>query len=89
MEGTDIRRVAIAALLQSQRQRVHIENISDDTPLGDSGVSIDSLSLLRAFIAVEDELGITINDAALVGAAFATVGDFVAFVQRIRGDQVG
>ena len=84
MEAADIRHIAVAALLDGQ-QGERIAGIEDDLPLGDAGLAINSLSLMRAFIILEDRLGITIDDAALAGARFATVGDFIAFIDRAAG----
>jgi acyl carrier protein len=78
---SDIRGIAVAALLSG----ISAEPVDDATPLGDGGLAINSLALLRAFIALEDRLGIIIDDAAVASAKFETVGDFVAVIDRAYG----
>ncbi|WP_316195229.1 MULTISPECIES: hypothetical protein [unclassified Bradyrhizobium] len=88
MVERNVREIAISALLDGRsRAADSVPILADDMPLGEAGLAISSLALLRAFIIVEDKLCVRIDDAAVADAQFATVGDFVRFVTRIDADR--
>lgn len=54
--------------------------LSNDTPLLDSGI-LDSLSLLRLVVFLEERLGITLDDADLLPENFASVDAVCAYLR--------
>ena len=58
--------------------------LADETPLLDSGI-LDSLSLLRLVIFVEERFGVTIgDDADLLPEAFASVNTICAHLRALE-----
>jgi acyl carrier protein len=56
------------------------------TPLGDGGLAMTSIGLVRAFISVEDMLDIELDDAVIMGTDLRTVGDVLTLVARAAGE---
>ena len=54
--------------------------LADGAPLLDSGI-LDSLSLLRLVIFLEERFGITIGDAGLLPENFASVNTICAYLR--------
>ncbi len=54
--------------------------LANDTPLLDSGI-IDSLSLLRIVVFLEERFGITMGDADLLPENFASVNAICAYLR--------
>jgi acyl carrier protein len=54
--------------------------LSNETPLLDSGI-LDSLSLLRLVVFLEERLGITLDDADLLPEYFASVNTICAYLR--------
>jgi acyl carrier protein len=54
-----------------------------DTPLLGSIPELDSMAVVSVITAIEERFGVEIPDDEIDGAAFATVGSLVEFVQRI------
>lgn len=50
----------------------------------ESGIGFDSLELIELYMHVEEQFGITVNDADAL--AWNTVGDVVAYVDRRLAD---
>ena len=80
-----IRNVTVEALLKANQQGITSALIADETPLGDSGLGMNSLTLMRALVMIEDRLGVTLEDGAVADANFATVGEIVALIRRALG----
>ena len=61
--------------------------LADDAPLVDSGI-LDSLSLLRLVVFLEERFGITMGDADLLAENFASVNTICASLRaREPGNQ--
>ena len=54
--------------------------LANDTPLLDSGI-LDSLSLLRLVVFLEERVGITMNDVDLLPENFTSVNAICAFLR--------
>lgn len=54
--------------------------LSNETPLLDSGI-LDSLSLLRVVVFLEEQFGITMDDADLLPENFASVNAICAYLR--------
>ena len=54
--------------------------LADDTSLLDSGI-IDSMSLLRLVVFLEERFGITVGDADLLPENFASVNTICAYLR--------
>jgi acyl carrier protein len=54
--------------------------LANDTPLLDSGI-LDSLSLLRLVVFLEERVGFTMSDVDLLPANFASVNAICAFLR--------
>ncbi len=58
------------------------EQLADDTSLYSSVLQMDSLSLLHSLVALEDNLGIEIDDEDVMNANLETVGNLVDMVRQ-------
>jgi acyl carrier protein len=54
--------------------------LADETPLLDSGI-LDSLSLLRLVVFLEERFGVTIGDTDLLPENFASVNTICAYLR--------
>jgi acyl carrier protein len=54
--------------------------LADDTPLLDSGI-LDSLGLLRLVVFLEEQFGITMDDADLLPENFTSVNSICAYLR--------
>lgn len=59
--------------------------LGPETPLLGSLPELDSMAVVAILTALEERLGITVDDDAIDGATFATVGSLVAFVREALG----
>ncbi|HET9093606.1 MAG TPA: acyl carrier protein [Solirubrobacteraceae bacterium] len=83
MEDTVIRDY-IARELVRDPSLLPIEN---STPLLDSGI-LDSLSLLRLVVYLQDQFGVTVGDLDVVPEHFATVDAICDYLRSRRGEGV-
>ncbi|MDR3036088.1 MAG: phosphopantetheine-binding protein [Kitasatospora sp.] len=56
--------------------------ISDETPLGPSGLDLESLALAEIAIQVEDEYGVRIDEDETEQLALMTLGELAAEIAR-------
>jgi acyl carrier protein len=77
---TSIARIVTAALVSEGRLSVPMEALDAGTAINAGEFRIDSLAFIRAFIAMEDSLGIEFSDEALAHNRFATFGDVIGYV---------
>ena len=89
MDAEVVRKLAVQALLDARQKDFTGAAITDETPLGDAGLGVNSLTLARAFMIIEDRLNITLDDAVVAGTKFATVGEIVELVHRRLGQTIG
>jgi acyl carrier protein len=54
--------------------------LADDTPLGSSGIELDSMSIIELAQHAEQQLGVTIPDEDLTTVARFTVGDLLDYL---------
>jgi acyl carrier protein len=66
------------------RSRRDPGSITDETPLADGGLCLDSIALVDVIMAMETALGVTVVEAEVTDEHFGTVGRLVAFVSRKR-----
>jgi acyl carrier protein len=59
--------------------------ITDDTPVVDDGLCIDSLGLIEIAAAIERALGVAVAETDIRPENFATVGRLLGFVEGRRG----
>jgi acyl carrier protein len=88
MDAEVVRKLAVQALLDARQKHFTGAAITDETPLGDAGLGVNSLALMRAFMMIEDRLNITLDDAVVADAKFATVGEIVELVSRRLGQKI-
>ncbi|MFP8961055.1 acyl carrier protein [Streptomyces nanhaiensis] len=55
--------------------------VADDTPLGDGGLELESLTTAELVMQVEEEYGVKFSDDDVEGMQGMTVGAFVAEVE--------
>lgn len=55
---------------------------NDDTPLLGAIPELDSMAVVGILTAVEEELGVTVDDDEISADVFATFGEFKAFVDE-------
>lgn len=58
------------------------ERLTPESGLMGSVPEFDSMAVLSVLTAIEDELGITVNDDELSADVFETVGSLARFVER-------
>ncbi|GAA2513501.1 acyl carrier protein [Winogradskya humida] len=63
-------------------------DVTDDTPLGDNGLGLESLSRLELAIQLEGAYGISLPDEEDETRQDTTLGQFVAAVAALRGEAV-
>src|SRR5262245_18764590 len=54
--------------------------IGDDTALAEGGLGLDSLGLIDLITAIEDLLGVTVEEHEITGEHFRTVGRLLGFL---------
>lgn len=60
-----------------------IDDIKAETPLaGNDGLLFDSIDILELVTEIDNKYGIKITDSSLMRKAFATFGDFYAFLKE-------
>ena len=59
------------------------EPITDDTPLVDDGLCLDSIALIEVIGAIESGLGVTVEEDDIRPENFGTVGRLVRFVRAL------
>ncbi|WP_030382861.1 MULTISPECIES: acyl carrier protein [unclassified Streptomyces] len=64
------------------------EDLTDDTPLGEGGLGLESLSRLELMIQLESAYGIEVPEADSDAQENATLGEFVDAVAALRGAAV-
>jgi acyl carrier protein len=84
-DAASIAAIVTRALVAEGRLSVPADTVSASTLINAEQFRIDSLAFIRAFIAMEDSLGIEFGDEALMHNRFATFGDVFAYV----AEQVG
>jgi len=89
MDAEVVRELAVQALLDARQKDFAGAAITDETALGDAGLGVNSLALMRAFMMIEDRLNITLDDAVVADAKFATVGEIIELVQRRLAQKIG
>ncbi len=88
MDAEVVRKLAVQALLDARQKNFTGAPITDETPLGDAGLGVNSLTLMRAFMMIEDRLNITLDDAVVADGKFATVGEIVQLVYSRLGQKI-
>lgn len=58
--------------------------LNDSTPLLGAVVELDSMAVITVITALEDRLGILVEDEEISADMFETVGSLAAFVNRKR-----
>jgi acyl carrier protein len=76
--GTRAWLVATLTRLASTFER----EVSDDTPLADGGLCLDSLALADLIGDIQTELGVTIEEEDISLETFATVASLLEFLAR-------
>lgn len=86
--ATAVRQVVVDELrTHKPASSTELAAITDGALLGEGGLGISSLLLLRIFVKLEESLGFQFEDAAVAGAKFQRVGDLVSFVSKAVHDQ--
>jgi acyl carrier protein len=70
----------IEKLLGDQRHTEEDISVTSQTPLGDDGLALTSLELVRLLVSLEEHLDVELDDVAIMNASFDTVGDVLSLV---------
>ncbi|MCL6640034.1 MAG: acyl carrier protein [Candidatus Rokubacteria bacterium] len=70
----------LARLAETVELPVPVEDITEETGLLGQGLGLDSIEVLSLVAAIEEEFGLTIDDADLKVVHFRTVGALVRFI---------
>jgi acyl carrier protein len=70
----------VTGVLRAEARLPSDFTVTAQTPMTDGGLDLTSLGLVRALVAIEDRLGIQIDDAKLLATEFRTVDDLLALV---------
>jgi acyl carrier protein len=54
--------------------------LTDETPLFEGGLALDSVDVLEVVVLLEERFGVAVSAEQVVGEEFATFGRLVAFV---------
>ncbi|MEU3498153.1 acyl carrier protein [Kitasatospora cineracea] len=77
--SADINRFIVKSLAE---MNYDTSEISDETPLGPSGLDLESLALAEIAIQVEDEYGVRIDEDETEQLALMTLGELAAEIAR-------
>lgn len=58
--------------------------VTDDTPIGDDGLELESLTTAELVMQVEEEYGVKFTDEDVEALQTMTVGEFVSQVEQRR-----
>lgn len=74
----EVRQFVVQAL---REMNYEVDGVTDDTPLGEGGVDLESLAIAELGLRVEEEYGVTFTDEENEQLLQMTVGEFVAEVE--------
>ena len=80
MEGAQVEKVINGYISRELVRDPALLPLSDDAPLLEGGI-IDSLSLLRLVVFLEEQFGITIGEGDLLPENFASVNTICAYLR--------
>lgn len=76
----EIRQVVLDLIAEFERGG-DVELLSE-SPLGAGGLELTSLDLVRLLVGLEQQLGIELDDGAIMNSSFDVVDDIVSLVVR-------
>ena len=79
-DDTELRALVVGLLERQLRTEDHGGSVTPRTSLGDGGLELTSLQLVRLLVDIEEQLDIELADVAIMNANFDTVDDIVAVV---------
>lgn len=82
--SSDLREVMRKALASMHFQ---VDTLTDETPLGDGGLELESLSLAELVMQLDEEYGIEFSDDEMESLTTMTFGEFAAEAERRRSEQ--
>lgn len=77
----DIKNDLLALLDSTLNLNGRARGFSDDTPLLGAVPELDSMGVVSLITALEERMGVSVDDDEIDGSVFATVGTLVAFVR--------
>jgi acyl carrier protein len=80
-DSESIQAIVTKALLEEGSLTVAAAEVGPGTPINAGEFRIDSLAFIRAFIAIEDSIGIEFGDDALMNNRFSTFGEVAGYVE--------
>ncbi|MGW1616080.1 acyl carrier protein [Streptomyces sp. NPDC002285] len=75
---TDLREVVVGTL---RNMNFKVESVTDETPLGDGGLELESLTLAELVMQLED-FGVEFSDAEMEKLTGMTLGEFTEEAKR-------
>jgi 2-hydroxymuconate-semialdehyde hydrolase len=88
MEVTELEAVLNDYISRELVQDAALLPLTNATPLLETGV-LDSLSLLRLVLFVQERFGIVVDDVDLVPEHFASVDAICAYLRSMAGERAG
>ncbi len=83
MEGTDfIREKIITILTEELDANLRREDITDEVPLYDGGLGLDSISIINFIVALENSFDISFDETEINAQLFSNVATLIGFVQQ-------
>ncbi|MDD9382929.1 phosphopantetheine-binding protein [Streptomyces sp. ZAF1911] len=67
-----------------ETMNLDIAGVTDDTPIGDDGLELESLTTAELVMQVEEEYGVKFSDEDVEGLQTLTIGQFVSQVEQRR-----
>ncbi|MCM1971884.1 phosphopantetheine-binding protein [Streptomyces sp. NPDC002812] len=67
-----------------ETMNLDIAGVTDDTPIGDDGLELESLTTAELVMQVEEEYGVKFSDEDVEGLQTLTIGEFVSQVEQRR-----
>jgi acyl carrier protein len=83
LDRDDIVRTVKQVLIQEARVNIAPDMLADDEPLNAETLRITSLSFIGIVLALEEELGIHLEDELFMKTRFTTVEDLADFMYHI------
>jgi acyl carrier protein len=87
LDAADVREFVLGTLAGEMNVPIDRDKITDDSPIGTSGIDLESLSLVELTLRLEREYEVKIPDADIEGLGAMTLGQLAADIVRRKANQ--
>lgn len=82
VQQTEIREFVLTTLAEEMNVPIDRDSLTDDSPIGTSGIDLESLSLVELTLRLERQFGVSIPDSDIEALGAMTLGELVADIAR-------